>query len=200
MTENSENKTIFNRNKIGNLFIYLSDNIENLFLTKLLKLTYIIDEIAVKETGAPVTWLRYKVWKMGPVPRKIHANITFEQGDFFSEYIDVEYVEEVRGRKIESNNTFDDSEFSDYEIELIDRVIKNYGSLNSNELIELLHETDSLWHKVVVEKNLQQIFDSEEESTSPYTIDLKEAISDPFLKEMFDEMLENIKFREELVI
>jgi len=197
--DNTRNIDIFNRNKIGNLFVYLSDNIDNLFLTKLLKLTYIIDELAVKETGVPVTWLRYKVWKMGPVPRKIHTNLTFEGGNFFSEFVDVEYVSEVNGRKIEANNTFDDTEFSDYEMELIERVVKNYGHYNSNQLIELLHESDSLWHQIVVKKNLQQIFDSNEESTSPYSIDLKEAITDPFLKVMFDEMLENIVFREELL-
>lgn len=198
MTDYNRNVSIFNIDKIGNLFIYLSDNVDNLFLTKMLKLTYIIDELAVKETGSPVTWLRYKVWKMGPVPRKIHANLTFENGDFFESYIDVEYVPELKGRKIESNNKFDDSQFSDYEIELIDRVISQYGHFNSNELIELLHESDSLWHQVVIEKNLQPIFDTEEESTSPYSIDLKNAISDPFLKMMFDEMLSNIEFREEL--
>lgn len=189
---------IFNRNKIGNLFIRLSDNVDNLFLTKLLKLTYIIDELAVKETGAPVTWLRYKVWKMGPVPKKIHTNLTFEGGNLFSEYIDVEYIPELKGRKIESNNQFDDSEFSDYEIELIDRVIKSYGHYTSSQLIDLLHETNSLWHQKVVEKNLQSIFDSNEESTSPYSIDLKDAIADPFLKTMFDEMLDTIEFRESL--
>ncbi len=196
---NTLNMNIFNRNKIGNLFIYLSDNIDNLFLTKLLKLTYIIDELAVKETGSPVTWLRYKVWKMGPVPRKIHTNLTFEGGNFFSEFVDVEYVPERNGRKIESNNQFDDSEFSDYEIELIDRVIKDYGRFTSTELIELLHETNSLWHQIIVEKKLQPIFDSNEESTSPYSIDLKDAISDPFLKTMFDEMLDTIEFREALM-
>ncbi|HLP55848.1 MAG TPA: Panacea domain-containing protein [Fluviicola sp.] len=196
--DNNLKMNIFNRSKIGNLFIYLSDHIDNLFLTKLLKLTYIIDELAVKETGSPVTWLRYKVWKMGPVANKIHANLTFEDGSFFSEYIDVEYIPEFKGRKIESNNQFDDSEFSDYEMELIDRVIRDYGRLSSSELIELLHENNSLWHQIVVEKNLQPIFDSEEESTSPYSIDLKDAITDPFLKKMFDEMLHNIEFRESL--
>ena len=83
-------------------------------------------------------------------------------------------------------------------MELIDRVIRDYGRLSSSELIELLHENNSLWHQIVVEKNLQPIFDSEEESTSPYSIDLKDAITDPFLKKMFDEMLHNIEFRESL--
>lgn len=198
MEENKNIIRVFNREKIGNLFIYLADNIDSLYLTKLLKLTYIIDEISVKETGSPVTWLRYKVWKMGPVPRKIHTNLTFENGTFFEDFIDVKYVEEFNGRKIESNNSFDDSEFSDYEIELMDRVIADFGHLTSNQLIEFLHENNSLWHKVVVEKKLQPIFDSGEESVSPFSIDLKDAISDPFLKTMFDEMLANVNFRQEL--
>lgn len=201
MSKEGENIHIFNREKIGNLFIYLADNIDNLFLTKLIKLTYIIDEISVKETGASVTWMKYNVWRRGPVPRKAYYNLTYEQGNFFAEFIDVELVEDpnFKGRKITSNNKFDDAEFSDYEVELLARVISNYGHLSAEQLIEKLHEEETLWHKIVKEKNLQTIFDSEEEAdTSPYAIELRDAIEDPFLKNMFDEMVENISFREKL--
>jgi len=190
---------IFNKEKIGNLFIFLSSNIDNLFITKLLKLTYIIDELSVKETGAPVTWLNYKVWKKGPVPQKVYYNLTFEGGEEFSDYINVKSSKRINGLKITPKGEFDDSEFSDYEIELLNRVIKDFGKLNSTQLVDFLHEEDSLWHKVVEERNLAPIFESEEDAnTSPYDIVLKEAITDPFMVKMFDEMSDNIAFRERL--
>jgi uncharacterized phage-associated protein len=199
MTNNKKNITVFNIEKIGNLFNYLSSNIDNLFFTKLLKLTYIIDEYSVKESGSPVTWLNYRVWKNGPVPQKVHTNITFEQGSQFSKYINISKVEKINGLKITPNSTFDDSEFSEYEMELIDRVIQEFGHFNSNELIEILHQQNTIWHRIVKERNLQVIFDSDTETnTSPYEIDLKEAINDPFLKSMYDEMKDSISFRKKL--
>jgi uncharacterized phage-associated protein len=191
--------TIFNKEKIGNLFIYLSNNIDNLFLTKMLKIMYIIDEISVKEIGRPVTWLNYKVWKKGPVARKIYNNIKFEDASQFTDYIFVEKVhtKKINGLKIKPNNAFIDDSFSDYEIELIDKVILKYGKLNANELIELLHKENTLWHKAVMDNGLAEKFESDDYSdTSPYSIELKDAITDPFLGKMYDEMLDNIKFRE----
>ena len=199
MTTSIKNNTVFNVEQIGNLFNYLSSRVDNLFFTKLLKLTYIIDEYSVKETGSPVTWLNYRVWKNGPVPQKVHFNITFEAGTQFSKYINISKIEKINGLKITPKTDFDESEFSEYEMELIDRVIKEFGHYNSNELIEILHKQDTIWHRIVQERNLQAIFDSDTETnTSPYEIDLKDAINDAYLKSMYDEMKDSISFRKRL--
>ena len=148
--------------------------------------------MSVKETNSPVTWLNYKVWKNGPVPQKVYYNLTFENGTEFSDFISLEQSSEINGLKIVPNNDFDDSEFTDYEIELIDKVISLYGNLNSTQLIDLLHKEDSLWHKIVEEKGLAPKFESNEDAnTSPYDIELKELITEPYLKDMFDEMSAN---------
>jgi 1-deoxy-D-xylulose 5-phosphate reductoisomerase len=44
-------------------------------LTKAIKLLYIADEKAIKETGVPITWLNYKAWKFGPVPEDIYNKV-----------------------------------------------------------------------------------------------------------------------------
>jgi len=190
--------SILNKDKVGNLFVYLASRIDNLFLTKLLKLTYIIDELSVKETNSPVTWLNYKVWKNGPVAPKIHHNFTYENATEFTEFIDLEIVPQANnGLKIKAKKEFDDSEFTDYEIELINRVVSKYGSLNSSQLIQLLHEENTLWHKIVEQRGLAKIFESNEDAnTSPYEIDLKELIKEPYMREMFDEMNENMRFKQ----
>ena len=61
--------------KIGNLLVYLAQNISDLSMTKALKLLYIIDETSMKESGVPVTWLEYKVWEKGPVAQEIYDEI-----------------------------------------------------------------------------------------------------------------------------
>jgi uncharacterized phage-associated protein len=181
-----------NIDKIGNLLIYIVDKIEEryhqkAFLTKLLRLLYIIDETAVKETGAPVTGLDYRVWKMGPVAFEVYKDLMHEQSETFrffvegkkrkSEKYDSDYV------IVESVNKFRDDEFSEYELETIDRVIDEFGYLNGPALIELLHEDNSLWAKVVQEKNLEKVF--ERTPTTNHKIDLVEIIDDDFKKELY---------------
>ena len=81
--------------KIGNILLYFANEINPLYLTKAIKLLYILDETSVKEIGAPVTWLDYKVWKLGPVPESIYEDINSFKSDNCScsqifKYINVE--------------------------------------------------------------------------------------------------------------
>lgn len=65
--------------KIGNLLNYMSNKIPNLTMTKALKLLYLIDDTAYKRTGVSVTWLDYKVWKMGPVAEELYNELRYDQ-------------------------------------------------------------------------------------------------------------------------
>lgn len=174
---------ISNLDKIGHLIIYLVDKIEEkylqkVYLTKLLKLLYIIDETAIKETGAPVTGLDYRVWKMGPVAFDVYKDLMHNNSEKLSFFAEAKKEGDEESALIQSVNQFDDSEFSDYEMDLFDRVIDSYGHYQGTELIQLLHEEGSLWKKVVDEKGLAKKF--ERSSTSPYRIDFSRlVINDP---------------------
>jgi len=191
----SGKSAIPNLEKIGNLIIYLVDEIERkhrqkLYLTKLLKLIYIIDETAVKETGAPVTGLEYRVWKMGPVAFDVYKDLKHENSDQLSVYAEAKTSGD--SAQITSVNRFDDSEFSDYEMELIDKIIDQYGYYQKDELIKLLHEEGSLWHKIVEVNHLEQTFKNE--NTSHYKIDFSELIkSDPLKLNVFKTAQESLK-------
>jgi uncharacterized phage-associated protein len=189
-----------NLDKIGNLIIYLVDEIEKrhlqkVFLTKLLKLLYIIDETAVKETGVPVTGLDYRVWKMGPVAFDVYSDLaknSSEQLGFFAEAKKPDAASEREWALIKSVSKFDDSEFSDYEMDLFDRVINEFGYLKKEDLIELLHEEGSLWKKVVDEKGLGKIFETE--NTSSHKIEFSKLLAnDPLKLEVFLNAQESLK-------
>lgn len=174
-----------NVDKIGNLIIYLIDNIwekyrQKVYLTKLLKLLYIVDETAIKETGAPVTGLDYRVWKMGPVPFEVYEDLMHDRSEDLCFFADAEKKGEGEWALIKSVNTFDDSEFSDYEMWLIDRVIKEYGDYQRDVLIQLLHEECSLWKAVVDEKKLERKF--RRENTSRHKVDFSRLIADDPIK------------------
>ncbi len=181
-----------NLDKIGNLIVYLVDEIkrkhhQNTYLTKLLKLLYIIDETSVKETGAPVTGLDYRVWKMGPVAYDVYKDFVFDESNQLATFAEgKKSTSKIRNNdivKIESVNRFNDDEFSDYEMEMIDRVIDQFGHYDGEALINLLHEKGSLWDKIVEANHLMAVF--EKQNTSEYRIDLSEILQDPHKKELF---------------
>lgn len=173
--------------KVGNAIIYIVDLVnkkhkKQVHITKLLKLLYIIDELSVIETSAPVTGLEYKVWEMGPVAIDVYYEFAHNKTDMFLLYAESKKREE--SILIQSVNKFDDSEFSDYEIELMDRVINKYGHLDGPELVELLHEDGGLWKSIVIKNNLLDEFKTKK--TTNYTIDLSEKLNDNFMKSLFN--------------
>lgn len=181
-----------NLDKIGNLMVYLVDEIkrkhrQNTYLTKLLKLLYIIDETSVKETGAPVTGLDYRVWKMGPVAYEVYKDFVYDQSNQFATFAEGKKSAGKGGNseavKIQSVNRFDDSEFSDYEIQLIDSIVDRFGGYDGEALINLLHEKGSLWDKIVEANHLMPLF--EKHNTTDFRIDLSEILEDPHKKELY---------------
>jgi uncharacterized phage-associated protein len=186
------NTELPNLDKIGNLIVYLVDEIkrkhkQNTYLTKLLKLLYIIDETSVKETGAPVTGLDYRVWKMGPVAYDVYKDFVFDDSNQFATLAEgKKSTSKVTNNdivKIESVNHFDDSEFSDYEMELIDTIVDKFGHFDGEALINLLHEKGSLWDKIVEANKLMPLF--EKQNTTDLRIDLSQVLEDPHKKELF---------------
>jgi uncharacterized phage-associated protein len=181
---------MFEKEKISNLIVYLSSRIDKLYITKFLKLIYLIDETSVKHTGVPVFDLDYKVWQFGPVNTEIYYKLLFNISDF-TEYFTIQ--ENKFGKIITSNSDFDDSEFSEYELSIIDEIIEEYGHLSASKLVKILHKKDSLWYKIVKEKKLESIF--EYERTSPFSIDFSELIKEqPNKKAMYDLTAENRQF------
>lgn len=153
--------------KIGNLLNYLSTRIPNLNMTKALKLLYLIDETSYMRTGVPVTWLDYKVWEMGPVAEELYNELRNDQSFVQNgAAINLEqFIETKRADKkgqiqitIHPRNKYELGEFSEYERELIDNVIDRFGTYTSKQLIALLHEENTLWHKYVADNNLKLNF------------------------------------------
>jgi len=198
---------VIQNNKIGNILIYLSEQIRekysiDLYLTKTLKLLYLIDETSVKETGTPVTWLEYKVWENGPVAKDIHAELKY--GDkLYHNNSTISLDSFVKTKFIKKNGEyqckifplkpFDDSYFSDYEIELLDRIILNYGSLPSNKLINILHKENTLWNK---EKNNHRLEFSLQNKTSDFSINFIDLIKDdPYKQEIYKSSYDSINMQ-----
>ena len=151
--------------KIGNLLVYLAQNISDLSMTKALKLLYIIDETSMKESGVPVTWLGYKVWEKGPVAQEIYDEIRDDvlgnnKNISLHKYIGIKTAKNpvnstcADARYIKAKRSFDDSEFTDYEMSLIEGIVAKYKSYTVQQLIDLLHTDNSLWSQQVKKNKL----------------------------------------------
>jgi uncharacterized phage-associated protein len=194
--------------KIGTVIRHFAIEIPQLSLTKLLKLIYITDEMAMRETGAPVTWLEYRVWKHGPVAGEIYQEIKHGEKVTIGQHL-FSLDDFVRVSK--QNSTFrqgqedvfivpegkdDLSKLSDYEVDLLGRVVKQFGKMNASELVNYLHQEGSLWHKAVQENKLETNFELFQ-NTSNYIIDFSDLIEhDDVLKMAAQSAFESLTFHQ----
>ncbi len=195
-------------NKIGNLLNYLSTQIPNLSMTKALELLYLIDETAYMRTGVPVTWLDYKVWEMGPVAEELYNELRFDQKLVqydkplsLESFIRTEKKELPEGYtqiNIFPEGDYNLGELSAFEKELIDNIVDRFGTYTAKQLIELLHETNTLWHKCVTDNNLKLNFKVYSKKSN-HTIDFSELIkNDPVLQMAAQAAFESMQFQEEM--
>lgn len=178
-------------------------------MTKLLKLLYLIDETAYTRTGASITWFDYKVWKMGPVAEELYNELRYAQNiTIHGEMLNLEPYIRTEKRTVGDlgEQIFiypviqpDLSIFSAFEIELFQNVIDRFGSYSAKQLINILHEQDSLWHKAVQNHQLDQNFKMYG-SKSNHTIDFAELIQhDPILQMAAQSAYESMQAQAEML-
>lgn len=174
-----------NKELIGNLIILLAEKCEPLYHTKLLKLLYLIDQEAVKDSGVPITWLDYKVWQYGPVDPT-----TYFLSDYYEEFVAL--CKDENGTLIKPKTRFNDLEFSEYDLEIVDKVLERYKNKTSKELVELTHQPGSLWSKTKDENDL----DFEIANISEVSMDLSRLVENDKTKlAKYKEALDYAYFR-----
>ncbi|WP_339608219.1 Panacea domain-containing protein [uncultured Roseivirga sp.] len=161
-----------NIEKVGNTLIYLRQSLSFLSKTKALKLLYLIEEQAVAKFGHQILNLDFEVWKHGPVDRQLYYELSNSELNLLKPYIQIENFQS--GKSIQAKAAFNDDEFSTSDLKLIDEVIKNFGHLNANELIEITHREGSPWHNQARKHNkFFWLFNN----TTDELIDLSQVIS-----------------------
>lgn len=194
--------------KIGNLLNYLSTKIPNLYMTKALKLLYLIDETSYGRTGVPITWLDYKVWEMGPVAEELYNELRYDQSTIqngeainLDPFIKTEKTTSANGNvtiTIHPNGNYNLDEFSSFEKNLIDNIIDRFGCYTAKQLINLLHDQNTLWHKKVSDNNLKLNFEVYSKKSN-HVIDFAELIKeDEFMQLAAHSAYESLQLQEEL--
>lgn len=159
--------------KIGNTLVYLARNVRNPYKTKILKLLYILDEISIKNSGIPFLNLDYKVWKFGPIEENIYVDLTSEPS-LFKDYIE-RNVNEEGHTYISAIVDFMDDEFTDNDIELLDKVIEQFGNRTAKQLVDYTHRENAPWHNAA-KKGLLKLFNSDLLNKTNEDVDLSQLI------------------------
>ncbi len=160
--------------KVGNSIIYLSEKIVDLSKTKALKLIYILDELSIKKSGIPFFNLKYKVWKFGPVSEEIFIDLSSEI-TLLKKYI--ERTSEDGTTVIKPILDFNDDEFSDNDIELLDFVIEEFGNKSAKDLVYYTHRKNSPWHNTAQENSVLELLENEEINNTELLIDMASLIN-----------------------
>nr|WP_315198453.1 Panacea domain-containing protein [uncultured Flavobacterium sp.] len=168
--------------KLGNTIIYLIDAMGSLQKTSLLKLVYIIEEKSIKERGMPFFDLDFEVWKFGPVCQNLYVEFT-EEPILLKDFIKKRNTR--NGFTFDKNSVFNDDEFSDSDITLLDNVIKDFSGANSKDLVEYTHRENSLWYNTAKEYGVLELLLNEEIPTTNLKIDFKELIKNDAQKLAF---------------
>lgn len=184
-----------NKDLIGNIVVFLAERCKPLYQTKLLKLLYLIDEEATKRTGAPITWLSYNVWQFGPVSEDVYFS-KLEGYNKLSEFVRFENVRD-NSFIIKPITKFNDAEFSELDMEIINEVVEKYGSKTTQQLIDITHAKGSLWDETKKRANIQF---SKNNKTSDVTLNFLNLIEDDGLKKtVYYAAMENVELASTLI-
>jgi uncharacterized phage-associated protein len=157
--------------KIGNAIIYLSERIPDLSKTKLLKLLYLVEEISVIKNKIPFFGVDFQVWQAGPVPREIYVDLS-EDLNLLGAFVEKTVINGdsiyIKGK---SGRPFNDDEFSDADIAVMEDVISRYGNKTAKELVKILHKKGSAWYNLAQKNNLLDGFNRKKQNTSNIDID-----------------------------
>ena len=178
--------------KLGNALIYLIEKMGSLPKTSLLKLVYIIEEKSIEKRSMPFFNLDFEVWKFGPVCQNLYVEFT-EEPTILKDYIKKRNTR--NGFVFDKNSSFNDDEFSDSDISLMDEIINEFSGANCNDLVEYTHRENSLWYNTAKANGVLELLLNEEIPTTNLKINFEELIkNEPSKLEFYHEHLEFLNF------
>ncbi|OQP48943.1 hypothetical protein A4H97_29090 [Niastella yeongjuensis] len=182
-------------NKIGNTIIYFSNKIPDLNRTKILSLLFIIEEACIKKFGHHFFGIDFQLWKSGPIIKDIFIDLSYETPILLNEFIK---QESEHSSNFIANKTFNNDEFSDNDIELMDLIINFASEKSASNLVDHTQSPHSLWRKSAIQYGVLESLETDLLNSTEYTIDfslLFDNSSMPsYLKERFEESKENLEF------
>ncbi len=177
-------------NKLGNTLVYLANNVGELNKTKILKLLYLIEEKSIKKFGYPFFGFNFQLWKFGPVLKDVYIDLSEENPLILKNYI----------KKADNNifvaiADFNDDEFSDDDIYLLNSITNFTKNKSASELVDITHNENSLWKLSALKYGVYEQLESKELNSTEFLIDFTLLFqNDSFIKERYESAVDNLDF------
>lgn len=182
--------------KIGNTIVYLSKQMADLSKTKILKILFILEEASIKKYGYPFFGIDFQIWKLGPVIKDIFIDLSEEKPSLLSEYIS---RDENNMSIFKSDKDFNDDEFSDNDIELLQIITTFVKDKNASTLVKITHSQNSLWRKSAIKNGVMELLEDELINSTEFNIDFSLLFeNNPVMIDKFEEIIENLEFSKHL--
>lgn len=175
-----------NRRKLGNAVAYIAQKAKYPYKTEVLKLLFLMEENMVQRYHVPFLGIPFSVWRMGPVSVDVFEELS-DGPTLLEEYIMLQF--NGQGIKVTPKKLFEEDEFSNAELEMMERVMVKYGHMNSEELIKETHRDGGLWKITAEEKGLLEDFEQRRANSSNEVIDMGRLLC-PDAKAFYNETLE----------
>ncbi len=127
-----------NLNKVIEMINYIAKSVGSLHKVKLMKMLWYSDILHFKRHGKAMSGLVYSALPMGAVPEGYDKIILLDGVKF-----DTVYYGENVGYKFRSVSGFELKELTQAEIESLDRVINKFGNMNTDEIVEVMHNEEA---------------------------------------------------------
>ncbi|WP_165836357.1 Panacea domain-containing protein [Taibaiella soli] len=175
-------------NKIGNTIIYLSQHMSDLSKTKILKILFLLEESSIKKNKTPFFGIDFQIWQHGPVAKDIYIDLSDDEPTLLADFIG------KKGDVFVGVREFNDDEFSDNDIEVLDHVTTFAMSKTANELVRITHDSNSLWNICAQANNVYDLLEAKKLNSTEYTIDFSLLFSDEGSRKLYEEIAETQEF------
>lgn len=175
------------RVRLGNAVMYIAAHAKYPYKTEVLKLLFLMEERMVQKYHVPMLAIPYSVWRLGPVSVDVFEELS-DGPVLLSDFITLQF--NGQGIKVTPSRDFNEDEFSDGELEVMQEVMEKYGDMNSEQLIELTHREGSLWRETAKEHGLLEDFNQKRANSSTVVIDMGRQLC-PDDRTYYNETLEN---------
>jgi len=175
--------------RLGNIMVYIAKRTEKPCKTKVLKILYLMEERWVLTMHTPFTGLPFEVWQHGPVEKDVFIDLS-DGPTLLGKYVSM--CNGRNGMYMKALKEFDEDEFSDNELKMMEQVIGKYGSKTAPELTVLTHKKGSLWYREAEEHNLLSSFKDSCCNSSNVEMDFSKMLS-PCDADFYKECLYDLK-------
>ena len=128
--------------RLKNLMLYLLENLQDVWFSKMNKLLFYVDFLSYRENGMAISGLSYKAIDFGPVP--VRWDVIYSEFDEIHQ--ELRNVGDFVGSVLTSTDKADLSLFTESEIKVMEAIIAKFNNTSSRDLSQLSHK-ESAWTK-----------------------------------------------------